>query len=46
MAEMEYNIHDYVLVSVLSIENKNLSDFITLEQAFYIYRGRELSSSE
>ncbi len=46
MAEMDYNIHDYVLVSVLSIENKNLSDFITLERAFYVYRGRESSSSE
>ena len=45
LAEMEYNIHKYVLISVLSPENKNCV-FVTLEWALYIYMESRSSSME
>lgn len=38
LAEMKYNIQNYVVISVKSPENKNCLVFITLEWAFCIYK--------
>lgn len=44
--EMEYKIHNYILMSVLLTETTNPCVFLTLEQAFNIYRGGGSSSTD
>lgn len=39
IAEKLYDMHNYVFISVQLPENKNSSVFVTLERAFYVYRG-------
>ena len=45
LAEIEYNVYKYVLISVLSHDNKN-PFFVNLEWALYIYIGSWFDSTE
>ena len=45
LAEMEYSINKYFLISVQSPENKNCV-FVTSEGALYIYIGSRSSPTE